>query len=500
MLTEILGFFLCIFLLVFVFLKLKPSKDSSSIPGPTALPVVGNLLQIHGRPLHRCFHDLARTYGNIFRVFIGGQCIVVLSGRAIKDALIRQPTVFAGRPSFSEMGVKFSHPPSLVMADYGRKWRLFRRMGHSALKVYGENILQQIICTEIKDLCRRLESFNGKAVLINKEIGMSLTNVICTQILGSRYEVDDPEFMRVYQLNETITNTNVVRSVTDVFPFLCYFMKVDDLSDEIRSSECERFELLKLKYKQHQETFDERAIRDYTDALIRAKIEAEKEDNSNKKFLTDDNIISSLTSIFTAGSETTATTISWAIIFLLHYPQIQIRLQEEIDKIIGEDTPELTNKKYLPYLEAFTSEILRMTYVTPLAIPHKTTQGTLFQGYHIPKDTMVIVNLWSLHHDASIWKDPFKFDPKRFLDEEGKYAPPPGGDLLPFSAGPRGCMGEVLARSELFLFLSHLLQRFSFETMSGCEPPSLDGLRSGTIIHPPSCRINVRLRSLQDMQ
>ncbi|XP_031548545.1 steroid 17-alpha-hydroxylase/17,20 lyase-like [Actinia tenebrosa] len=497
MLTEILEFCLCVFLLLFIYAELKQGKDSLDIPGPTALPFIGNLLQIHGKPLHSCFHNLARTYGNIFRIFIGRQRVVVLSGRAIKVALVRQPTAFAGRPSFSEMGVKFSHPPSLVMADYGRKWRLFRRMGHSALKVYGENTLQYIICTEIKDLCRRLENFNGKAVHINKEIGMSLTNVICTQILGSRYEVDDPEFLRVYSLNETITNTNVVRSVTDVFPLLCHFMKVkvNNLDDEIRSSECERFELLKLKYQQHQETFDENVTRDYTDALIRAKIAAEKEDNLNKKFLTDDNIISSLTSIFTAGSETTATTLCWAIIFLLHFPEIQNLLQEEIDDIIGgDDTPKLSNKKELPLLEAFTSEVLRMTYVTPLAIPHKTTQGTLFEGYHISKDTMVIVNLWSLHHDASIWKDPFKFDPKRFLDEEGKYAPPPGGDLLPFSAGPRGCMGEVLARTELFLFLSHLLQRFKFETISGCEPPSLDGLGSGTIIHSPDCRIIVKLR------
>lgn len=496
MLTEILEFFLCVFLLLFIFAELKPGKDCLDIPGPTALPFIGNLLQIHGKPLHRCFHNLARKYGNISRIFVGRQRVVVLSGRAIKDALVRQPTIFAGRPSFSEMGVKFSHQPSLVMADYGNKWRLFRRMGHSALKVYGENILQQIICTEIKDLCRRLENSNGNAVHINKEIGMSLTNVICTQILGSRYEVDDPEFLRVYRLNETITNTNVVRSVTDVFPFLCYFMKVDNLGYKIRSTECERFELLKQKYRQHQETFDEQVTRDYTDALIRAKIQAEQEDNSDQIFLTDDNIISSLTSIFTAGSETTATTLCWAIIFLLHFPGIQSFLQEEIDNIIGRDvTPKLSNKKELPYLEAFTSEVLRMTYVTPLAIPHKTTQRTLLEGYHIPKDTMVIANLWSLHHDASIWKDPFKFDPKRFLNNEGKYAPPPGGDLLPFSAGPRGCMGEVLARSELFLFLSHLLQRFTFEAISGCELPSLDGLGSGTIIHPPSCRISVELRA-----
>jgi cytochrome P450 family 2 subfamily U polypeptide 1 len=174
---------------------------------------------------------------------------------------------------------------------------------------------------------------------------------------------------------------------------------------------------------------------------------------------------------------------------------VQRILHEEIDNIIGRDgSPKLSDKKDLPILEAFTSEVLRMSYVTPLAIPHKTTNGTSLGGYLIPKGTMVIVNLWSLHHDALIWKDPFKFDPARFLDEDGKYVQPPGGDLLPFSAGPRGCMGEVLARSELFLFLSHLLQRFQFETLSGCKAPSLEGLGCGTIIHPPSYRVSVKSR------
>ncbi|KAK3705151.1 hypothetical protein QZH41_003750 [Actinostola sp. cb2023] len=393
------------------------------------------------------------------------------------------------------MGVKYNHEPSLVMADYGPKWRLFRRMGHAALKVYGRNQLQSIICTEVDDLCRRLESFEGRPLVVNRQIGMSLTNVICTQIFGSKYNINDSEFVRVYQLNETITNTKVVRCIVDVFPFLKYFIKMNNMDEEISSSDIERFNLLRRKYEQHKVNFDKNNIKDYTDALLKAKYEAEEEDAGNKQYLTDHNITSSLTSMFTAGSETTATTLCWSIIFLLHYPEIQRRLHKEIDSHIREDdAPNLSHKKDLPFLEAFTSEVLRMNYVTPLSIPHKTTADTSLKGYYIPKDTMVVVNLWSLHHDQSIWKDPFEFNPARFLDEQGMYVLPPGGDFLPFSAGPRGCMGEVLARSELFLFLSRLLQRFEFKMPAGSKPPSLKGVGAGTIIHPPSYQLIAKKR------
>lgn len=232
-------------LLVLILVLLLQNKlfTHNRIPGPRALPFIGNLLDLHGQILHELFHNYSLKYGNIFRVYIGNQVVVVLSGNAIKNALVRKPTLFAGRPSYNEMGIKFNYEPSLVMADYGPKWRLYRRMGHAALKVYGKSQLQAIICAEVDDLCSRLEKLGGKPLAINEHIGMSLTNVICTQIFGSKYDINDSEFKRVYELNETITNTNVIRSVVDVIPCLRRFID-SDIDEDIRMSDRERFLLL----------------------------------------------------------------------------------------------------------------------------------------------------------------------------------------------------------------------------------------------------------------
>ena len=115
-------------------------------------------------------------------------------------------------------------------------------------------------------------------------------------------------------------------------------------------------------------------------------------------------------------------------------------------------------------------------------------------GYNIPKGTQVTANTWSLHHDPTFWNDPFTFSVDRHLDEAGNFIPPVGGTFLPFGAGPRVCLGEVLARSELFLFLCRLLQQFKFENPPGSELPSLEG-DSAIVLHPRPYMVRVMKRN-----
>ena len=181
--------------------------------------------------------------------------------------------------------------------------------------------------------------------------------------------------------------------------------------------------------------------------------------------------------IFMTGLETTASTLCWALLYLIHNPKVQQMLQQELDQVVGPDRlPELEDKKNLPYLEATITETLRLSSLVPLSVPHKTTADTTLQGYSIPKDTTVLMNLWSLHHDPEIWDDPEALKPERFLDEEGSFVPPKADRFLPFSAGRRVCLGEFLARIELFLVLARLLHSFKFENPPGCDLPTLEAI------------------------
>ena len=159
-------------------------------------------------------------------------------------------------------------------------------------------------------------------------------------------------------------------------------------------------------------------------------------------------------------------------------------LHQELDQVIGPDRlPELDDKKNLPHLEAIITETLRLSSLVPLRVPRKTTVDTTLQGYSIPKGTTVLMNLWSLHHDPEIWDEPEAFRPERFLDEEGNFVPPKADRFLPFSAGRRVCLGESLARIELFLVLARLLHSFKFENPAGCDLPTLEPI-TGIVLMP----------------
>ncbi|XP_062052435.1 vitamin D 25-hydroxylase isoform X3 [Lepus europaeus] len=160
-----------------------------------------------------------------------------------------------------------------------------------------------------------------------------------------------------------------------------------------------------------------------------------------------------------AGTETTTNVLRWAILFMALYPNIQGQVHKEIDLIMGRDgKPSWDNKCRMPYTEAVLHEVLRFCNIVPLGIFHATSEDTVVRGYSIPKGTTVITNLYSVHFDEKYWRDPDVFYPERFLDSSGYFAKKEA--LVPFSLGRRHCLGEQLARMEMFLFFTALLQRF----------------------------------------
>ena len=260
-------------------------------------------------------------------------------------------------------------------------------------------------------------------------------------------------------------------SAVDAFPWLWF---VPFKSIQILKKSCkERDELFGRIYREHVEANRVQNPRDLADVLLKSKREAEQEDSSIKGFLTDKHLIFTLSEVFMAGMETTASTLCWALLYLIHNPNIQDMLHQELD-VIGKDRlPDLGDKKSLPFLEATIAETLRISTLVPLAL-HKAKVNATLQGFHIPKDTKVLVNLWSLHHDPDIWNDPNDFGPERFLDKDGNFVPAKADLYFPFSGGRRGCLGESLARIELFLGLAPLLHSFKFENPPGCDVPTLE--------------------------
>ena len=208
-----------------------------------------------------------------------------------------------------------------------------------------------------------------------------------------------------------------------------------------------------------------------------------------KKLLTEKHMILALMDIFQAGLDTTATTILWVIAYLVNYPDVQEIVQQEIDHVIGSDRlPTLQDKGDLPYFRALVTETLRFNSIFPFLAPHKTTVDTALRGYNIPKDTIVLFNVCAMHHDPEAWQNPSEFNPSRFIDIKGQFMYPGDRSFLPFGAGARVCLGESLAKTELFRFLSHLLHQFTFKRCPDSPPPSLEN-QLGVLIYPKPYKV-----------
>ncbi|XP_071956503.1 cytochrome P450 2U1-like [Antedon mediterranea] len=155
------------------------------------------------------------------------------------------------------------------------------------------------------------------------------------------------------------------------------------------------------------------------------------------------------------------------------HPEIQEKVFLEIEKIIGLNrNPELKDQTEMPYTTAVICESQRISSASPL-IPRKTNETISVSGYTIPPGTMIVANLWAVHHDEAIWKKPYDFVPERFLDENGRILT--NENLLTFGGGRRMCLGKPLAKMEIFLFFTFLIQHFQFDFPTGSPPPSLDG-------------------------
>lgn len=206
---------------------------------------------------------------------------------------------------------------------------------------------------------------------------------------------------------------------------------------------------------------------------------------------TDRQLVQVMADMFSAGEETVKTCLLWALVYLLRHPKIMRKVQDELDAVVGRSRlPCLEDQQHLPYTEATLCEVLRRSTVVPLGTFHATSEDTTLGGYSIPKGATIIPLLYGCHMDSRLWDDPEEFDPTRFIDSEGRVKKPE--QFIPFGTGRRMCLGNVLARSELFLFFTSILHVFNLGQPEGEPLPSMEGEFSTTYTPKPfkvSCRI-----------
>ncbi|XP_020838428.1 cytochrome P450 2D6 [Phascolarctos cinereus] len=462
-------------LTVFVFL-LEFSKQWRRSPrypsGPTRIPLLGNMLQVDFQNLHGCFRELRETFGDVFSLQMARTPVVVLNGLdAVREALVQKSEDTSDRP-YSPVYHHLGFGPSaegVIMARYGEAWKEQRRFSLTTLRNFGlgKQSLEQWVTTEAAFLCSAFASKKGRPFDPRYLLSCCVTNVISSLTYGNRFSYDDQKLQKLLSLLEISLkeDTGLIREVVNEFPVL---LSIPGLPQWLFQGQRAFFDILDEFLKEHKETLDPAHPRDLTDAFL---MEMEKVKGIPGTSFNPENLRMVIGDLFTAGMATTATTLQWALLLLLLHPSVQRRVQEEVDRVIGRSRrPTVKDQAHMPFTNAVIHEVQRFSDIIPLGVPHRTSRDTEIQGFFIPKGTTLIANLSSVLKDESSWEQPYRFHPEHFLDAKGHFVKPEA--FIPFSAGRRVCLGEPLAKMELFLFFTSLLQDFNFVLPPGNPLPS----------------------------
>ncbi|XP_012532562.1 methyl farnesoate epoxidase isoform X5 [Monomorium pharaonis] len=492
--------FIIIFLVIIFTVKILLSwrRPSTFPPGPRGLPIVGNILDIKRLVDETKFYShawcrLADIYGPIVGLKLGlAEPLIIVSG---KDAVIEMmsQSQFDGRPNGFIHKLRTGGKRKGVMFTDGEIWRDQRRFVLRTLKEFGlGNVtMEDLILNDAVSLTTMIDSLAKLGPINNlyNITSIAVLNSLWTLVAGARFDLDNPKLTEILTVvNEIIRNTNATGGILTHLPFLRYIIPGLSGFTALNQRYTQMLQFIGTEIARHKQTRTDGEFRDFIDVYL-AEMDTKQ---STVSSFDEEQLISVVKDLFTAGVETTNNTIGFIITYLVVCQDVQKKVHEEIDRVLGKEIlPRIVYKNRLPYLNATIAEVMRLANIGPTSIPHRALTDSVLLGYKIKKNYTLLANLRSVHMDEQHWGDPKIFRPERFINEKGDYVE--DSWLIPFGLGHRKCLGETLARNSVFLFTACLLQKFQFVLPPDHPDPILDGI-DGFTIAPPRLSVIVKKR------
>ncbi|KAJ4755201.1 Cytochrome P450 superfamily protein [Rhynchospora pubera] len=456
---------------------IRRRKKYNLPPGPKQWPVIGNLNLMGALP-HRSLHELSKKYGPLMYVRFGSYPAVVGSSVELAKYFLKTHDVlFTDRPKFAAGKYTTYNYSDITWSQYGPYWRQARKM--CLVELFSAKRLESyeyIRVEEIRNLLRDLYSSSGKVIMLKDLLSTVSLNVISRMVLGKKYldkssegDIVSPEEFK-WMLDELFL-LNGVLNIGDSIPWLNFL----DLQGYIKRMKklgkmFDRFlEHVLDEHNERRSNEGENFVaKDMVDVLLQLAddptLEVKLKREGVKAFTQD---------LIAGGTESSAVTAEWAISELLKRPEIFKKATEELDRVIGRERwVEEKDINQLPYIDAIVKETMRLHPVAPMLVPRQSREDAVFNGYDIPAGTRVLVNVWTIGRDPTIWDKPDEFRPERFL---GKSIDVKGQDfeLLPFGSGRRMCPGYSLGLKVIQVSVANLLHGFNWRLPDGMKEADL---------------------------
>ncbi|KAJ0968500.1 hypothetical protein J5N97_025417 [Dioscorea zingiberensis] len=464
-------FFFLLSTIIFI-LHRKSEKTKGMPPGPRGLPLVGYLPFL--RPdLHSCFADLAKIFGPVMMMKLGSrQCLILSSPEAAKEVLRDHDATFANHDMTVAVSIITFGGQDMAFQPYGPLWRALRKacvrelLNAQTLDSF-RTLRQQEVILMAKELHRRA----GKPVAVGQMVFVTSFNVITSMLWGNSLVADELERIRgeFRELEVGIIDLMGVTNVSDIFPIL-ERMDLQGVQRKMKQHKEKLDGILRTVIDRRERTMNTCGDQEKAQDFLQVMLELVKKEDP-LEHLTVDNIKGLFTNIILAGTDTTSTTIEWAMAEMIDKPETIRKAKEELDSVVGKD--EIVDESHLPklhYLEALVKETLRLHPATPLLLARYPTATCNIAGYTIPKGTKVFINVWSIHRDPAVWENPLEFKPERFLTEMSKcdyYGN--NFNFIPFGSGRRICVGIPLVEKMSLYILATMLHCFDWSLPDGMK-------------------------------
>ncbi|WCJ37983.1 cytochrome P450 family 82 subfamily C polypeptide 4 [Euphorbia peplus] len=430
------------------------------------LPIIGHLHHLGGnKPLATTLAEMADKYGTIFSLRLGLYPAVIISDhKAMKEFFTINDKILAYRPPSTQGQIIGYNYAAFGFSPYGTYWRNMRKLATvELLSNQRFKLLNYVQESEVnhlvKDLFMECSKSTGEKINMSERIDNMVLNMVTRMVAGKRFITCGVEDDKVQSFKQIMRDFVFIPG--DLVPFIGW-LDVKGIVKTMKRVTREVDLIVESWIDEHKLKKNENEDRkDFIDVMLSVI-----EDDDNLRLKQETIIKATITAIVIAASDTTATTIIWALCNLLNNKNAMDRAKEELDQKIGKNRRvQVDDIEKLEYLRAVIKETLRLHPAAPLGVPREAAEDCFISEYFIPKGTRLFTNFWKLHRDPDIWSEPDEFVPERFLtnqshlDVSGKNF-----EYLPFSAGRRSCPGANLAMQIIHLSLARLIQAFDITT------------------------------------
>ncbi|KAJ8752037.1 hypothetical protein K2173_001063 [Erythroxylum novogranatense] len=465
----------CLFLVsCFIFWKKLGKGDKRNLPpSPPKLPILGNLHQL-GKLPHRSLRSLSLKYGPLMLLDIGkNPTLVVSSEKVAREVMTTHDIVFANRLKTTASETFLYGCGDVAFSSYGEYWRQVKKLCViELLSAKRVRSYQSIRDKEVAVLIGNIRCACHSGASVNmSEMFLGVTNsIISLCVMGGKAtgDKDNSEFV---QLLRRMTLQFGTFNFADNFPTMAFMDNLTGLNSKLRTTFREIDAYLEQVIEDHSmEHYDEQL--DFKD-VVHIILELQKNGKLGIE-LTRDNIKAILLDMFAGGTDTTATTLEWAMAELARDQNAMRKAQQEVRRVVGsKSNVEAEDIDKMTYLKWVIKETLRLHPVLPLLIPRETSAEVELGGYTIPPRTTVLVNAFAIQLDPEVWDSPEKFIPERFVNDPAYFK---GQDykILAFGGGRRACPGVSFALVSAEAVLANLLYWFDWKLPDANPPEELE--------------------------